>query len=37
MDVYEETRIEKLKRKCREEPFVPAGSWNDRNEQKIMT
>ncbi|CAO3665043.1 unnamed protein product [Umbelopsis ramanniana] len=25
MDVYEETRIEKLKRKCREEPFVPAG------------
>jgi hypothetical protein len=25
-DVYEETRLEKMKRKCKEEPFVPAGS-----------
>jgi hypothetical protein len=25
-DVHEETRLEKMKRKCKEEPFVPAGS-----------
>ncbi|KAI8580726.1 hypothetical protein K450DRAFT_235658 [Umbelopsis ramanniana AG] len=25
MEAYEETRLQKLKRKCREEPFVPAG------------
>ncbi|KAH8550945.1 hypoxia induced protein conserved region-domain-containing protein [Umbelopsis sp. PMI_123] len=24
-EAYEETRLQKLKRKCREEPFVPAG------------
>ncbi|KAG2176778.1 hypothetical protein INT44_007442 [Umbelopsis vinacea] len=25
MEAFEETRLQKMKRKCREEPFVPAG------------
>jgi hypothetical protein len=35
-EAYEETRLQKLTRKCKEEPFVPAGTFFDKHSYSLI-